>query len=96
MFFHVFPHVYSPGQGQTNPWGQNFNINRILLCNRVVIGPEDVYSVAWVVDIDGSFIVAAVEIVEVSKMNELAWRHHFHVHSIQHATSLFLRVSLPL
>ena len=27
MFLHVFPHVYSPGQGQT-PWGQNFNVNR--------------------------------------------------------------------
>ena len=23
-----FPHVYSLGQGQTNPWGQNFNVNR--------------------------------------------------------------------
>ena len=30
FFFHVFPHVYtcSPGQGQTNSWGQNFNVNR--------------------------------------------------------------------
>ena len=23
MLFHVFPHVYSPRHGQTNPWGQN-------------------------------------------------------------------------
>ena len=30
MFFHVFPHVYSPGQGQgqTTYWGQNFDDNR--------------------------------------------------------------------
>ena len=26
--FHVFPHVYSPGQGQTTYWGQNFDDNR--------------------------------------------------------------------
>ena len=26
--FHVFPHVYSLGQGQTNPRGKNFNVNR--------------------------------------------------------------------
>ena len=25
--FHVFIHVYSPGQGQTTPWGQNFYVN---------------------------------------------------------------------
>ena len=28
FFLHVFPHVHSPGQGQTNPWGQNFNASR--------------------------------------------------------------------
>ena len=28
MFFHVFPHVYSPGQGQTTHWEQNFDDNR--------------------------------------------------------------------
>ena len=29
-----FPHVYSPGQGQTTHWGQNFDDNRnaISLC----------------------------------------------------------------
>ena len=26
--FHVFPHVYIPGQGQTNPWDKHFNVNR--------------------------------------------------------------------
>ena len=26
--FHVFLHVYSPGQGADKPWGQNFNVNR--------------------------------------------------------------------
>ena len=25
---HVFPHVYSPGKGQTTHWGQNFDDNR--------------------------------------------------------------------
>ena len=28
LFFHVFPHVYSPGQGQTTYWGQNLDDNR--------------------------------------------------------------------
>ena len=27
-FFHVFPHVYSPRQGHTTYWGQNFYDNR--------------------------------------------------------------------
>ena len=27
-FFHVSPYVYSPGQGQTIHWGQNFDDNR--------------------------------------------------------------------
>ena len=27
-FFHVFPHVYSPRQGQTTYWGQKFDDNR--------------------------------------------------------------------
>ena len=31
IIFHVFIHVYSPGQGQTTPWGQNFYININLL-----------------------------------------------------------------
>ena len=31
IIFHVFIHVYSPGQGQTTPWGQNFFININLL-----------------------------------------------------------------
>ena len=28
FFFHVTPYVYSPGQGQTIHWGQNFDDNR--------------------------------------------------------------------
>ena len=28
IFFHVSPYVYSPGQGQTIHWGQNFDDNR--------------------------------------------------------------------
>ena len=28
FFFHVFPHVYIPGQGQTTHCGQNFDDNR--------------------------------------------------------------------
>ena len=28
QFFHVSPYVYSPGQGQTINWGQNFDDNR--------------------------------------------------------------------
>ena len=28
VFFMFFPHVYSPGQGQTTNWGQNFDDNR--------------------------------------------------------------------
>ena len=27
-FFNVFPHVYSPGAGVDNPWGQKFDVNR--------------------------------------------------------------------
>ena len=28
IFFHNSPYVYSPGQGQTIHWGQNFDDNR--------------------------------------------------------------------
>ena len=28
IFFHVSPYAYSPGQGQTIHWGQNFEDNR--------------------------------------------------------------------
>ena len=28
FFFHVSPYIYSPGQGQTIHWGQNFDDNR--------------------------------------------------------------------
>ena len=31
FFFHDFIHVYSPGQGQTAPRGQSFNVNRNVL-----------------------------------------------------------------
>ena len=31
FFFHDFIHVYSPGQGLTNPWERNFNVNRNIL-----------------------------------------------------------------
>ena len=31
IIFHVFIHVYSPGAGADNPWGQNFYIKIKLL-----------------------------------------------------------------
>ena len=31
FFFHDFMHVYSPGQGQTAPRGQSFDVNRNVL-----------------------------------------------------------------